>query len=82
MVFMITNGVLTASICSSYRTGMEMRKKKFPVTFIVYPDEGRRFGRIENILDFFGRFEEFLARYIGGRCEPWKKIEGLSAQLK
>lgn len=52
------------------------------VTFVVYPDEGHGVGRPENNLDFFGRAEEFLAKCLGGRAEPWKKIEGSSAELR
>ncbi len=60
----------------------QMRKRKLDVTFVVYQDEGHGLGRFENRLDFFGRAEEFLAKHLGGRCEPWKKVAGSSAQLK
>ncbi len=59
-----------------------LRKRKIPVTYVVYPDEGHGFARPENDLDFFGRTEEFLAKYLGGRSEPWKKVEGSSAELR
>jgi len=59
-----------------------MRENKLPVIFVVYPDEGHGFYRAENIMDFYGRVEEFLAKYLGGRCEPWKKIEGSSAEVR
>lgn len=59
-----------------------MRRRNVPVTFIVYPDEGHGFQRPENILDFLGRTEEFLAKYLGGRSEPWTKIEGSSAEVR
>ncbi len=59
-----------------------MRKKSIPVTFVVYPDEGHGIQRMENFLDFAGRMEEFLAKYLGGRAEPWKEISGSSAQLR
>jgi hypothetical protein len=29
-----------------------------------------------------GRVEEFLARYLKGRKEPWEKIEGTSAEVR
>jgi dipeptidyl aminopeptidase/acylaminoacyl peptidase len=51
------------------------------VTYIQYPDEGHGFARPENNLDFFGRVEEFLAKNLGGRAEPWKKIDGSTAQV-
>jgi len=52
------------------------------VTYVVYPDEGHGFARSENNLDFYGRVEEFLAKHLGGRAEPWKKIEGATAELR
>jgi dipeptidyl aminopeptidase/acylaminoacyl peptidase len=59
-----------------------LREKKIPVTYVVYPDEGHGFARPENNLDFFGRTEEFLAKYLGGRAEPWKRILGSTADLR
>lgn len=59
-----------------------MREKGRPVTFVVYPDEGHGFARPENNLDFFGRAEEFLAQYLGGRKEPWRKMTGSTAELR
>jgi dipeptidyl aminopeptidase/acylaminoacyl peptidase len=52
------------------------------VTYVVYPDEGHGFARPENNLDYFGRVEEFLAKHLGGRAEPWRKIEGTTAELR
>ncbi|MBF0549417.1 MAG: S9 family peptidase [Deltaproteobacteria bacterium] len=57
-----------------------MRQKKLPVSYVVYTDEGHGFVRPENRLDFFGRAEVFLAKYLGGRVEPWKKYPGSSVQ--
>jgi dipeptidyl aminopeptidase/acylaminoacyl peptidase len=59
-----------------------LRAAKREVVYIVYPDEGHGFARPENNLDFYGRVEEFLARHLGGRAEPWKKIEGSTAQVR
>ena len=59
-----------------------MHKHNIPVIFVVYPDEGHGLGRGENILDFIGRTEEFLAKHLGGRAEPWKEIKGNSAELR
>jgi dipeptidyl aminopeptidase/acylaminoacyl peptidase len=59
-----------------------LRTQKKPVIFVVYPDEGHGFARPENNLDFFGRMEEFLAKHLGGRKEPWRKIAGSSAELR
>ena len=52
------------------------------VGFVVYPDEGHGFGRAENNLDFFGRVEEFLAKHLGGRAEPWKEVAGATAEVR
>ena len=59
-----------------------LRKAKREVTYVVYPDEGHGFARPENQFDFYGRVEEFLAKHLGGRAEPWKKVAGSSAELK
>ena len=59
-----------------------LRKAKRDVTYIVYPDEGHGFQRPENNLDFYGRVEEFLAKHLGGRAEPWKKIAGSTVEVR
>jgi dipeptidyl aminopeptidase/acylaminoacyl peptidase len=59
-----------------------MRAKNLDVTFVVYPDEGHGFMRPENNFDFYGRAEEFFGKCLGGKVEPWKKIEGSSATLR
>jgi dipeptidyl aminopeptidase/acylaminoacyl peptidase len=40
------------------------------VSFVEFPDEGHGFARPENRLRFYALAEEFLARHLGGRCEP------------
>lgn len=59
-----------------------LRKAKREVTYVVYPDEGHGFARPENQFDFYGRVEEFLVKYLGGRAEPRKKIAGTTAELR
>ena len=59
-----------------------LRKAKGEVIHVVYSGEGHGFARPENELDFYGRVEEFLAKNLGGRAEPWKKIAGTTAELK
>jgi dipeptidyl aminopeptidase/acylaminoacyl peptidase len=59
-----------------------LRQAKREVTYIVYPDEGHGFERPENQMDFYGRVEEFLGKYLGGRVESWKKMEGATAELR
>ena len=59
-----------------------MRKKNLPVTYVVYPDEGHGWEREPNILDYYGRLEEFFAQHLKGRLEPRKEIPGTSAQIR
>ena len=59
-----------------------MRAKGLEVAYYVYTDEGHGFSRPSNKLDFYGRVEEFLAKNLGGRAEPWKKIEGSSVEVR
>lgn len=59
-----------------------LREKEIPVTYVVYPDEGHGFARPDNRLDFYGRIDEFLASQLGGRAEPWAKIEGSTAEVR
>ncbi|MCU0253608.1 MAG: S9 family peptidase [Acidobacteria bacterium] len=59
-----------------------MRENKIPVTYVVYPDEGHGFARPNNRLDFYGRIDEFLAQQLGGRAEPWAKVEGSTAEVR
>jgi dipeptidyl aminopeptidase/acylaminoacyl peptidase len=66
-------------------TGMmvdALRKAKREVLYVVYPDEGHGFARPENQRDFYGRIEEFLAKYLRGRAEAWKKIDGATAEVR
>jgi len=70
------------NIENSNRMVAALRAKKIPVDYVVYTDEGHGFQRPENNLDFFGRAEEFLARHLGGRAEPWKKIPGSTAEVR
>jgi dipeptidyl aminopeptidase/acylaminoacyl peptidase len=59
-----------------------LRGRGLSVGYVVYPDEGHGFVRPENRMDFYGRAEEFLARHLGGRAEPWHPVEGSSAELR
>jgi len=55
------------------------------VTYVLYPDEGHGFARPENRLDFYGRAEEFLAKCLGGRSEPFAtgdRVPGSTAVVK
>jgi alpha-beta hydrolase superfamily lysophospholipase len=59
-----------------------MRAKNLPVEYIVYADEGHGFARPENRMDFYGRAENFLAKQLGGRSEPFADVKGSAAQVK
>jgi dipeptidyl aminopeptidase/acylaminoacyl peptidase len=47
-----------------------LQAKNIPVTYVLFPDEGHGFARPENRLAFYAIAEAFLARQLGGRCEP------------
>jgi len=70
------------NISESDRMAQALRDRKIPVTYVVYTDEGHGFARPENRLDFYGRVDEFLAKNLGGRAEPWKQVEGSSAEVR
>lgn len=70
------------NIESSNRIVAAARSHGVEVTYVVYPDEGHGFARPENNIDFYGRMEEFLAKHLGGRAEPVKKVEGATAELR
>lgn len=59
-----------------------MRKNKKEVVYVVYPDEGHGIARPANLIDMIGRLETFLAKHLGGRSLPFKKIPGTSAELR
>ena len=59
-----------------------MRARGLPVEYVVYKDAGHGFARPENRLDFYGRAEGFLAKYLGGRAEPFAAVEGATADLR
>ena len=59
-----------------------MRARKLPVEYVVYTDEGHGFARPQNRLDFYGRAEEFLAKYLGGRAQPYATVEGAAAEVR
>ncbi|HYY60438.1 MAG TPA: prolyl oligopeptidase family serine peptidase, partial [Burkholderiales bacterium] len=59
-----------------------LRRAGREVTYLVYPDEGHGNGRAENIIDLAGRIEEFLAKCLGGRYEPWAKVPGSTADVR
>ena len=58
-----------------------MQEKGIPVEYVLYPDEGHGFARPANRIDFNGRAELFLAKYLGGRAEEFVKPEGSTANF-
>jgi dipeptidyl aminopeptidase/acylaminoacyl peptidase len=59
-----------------------LRNAGKPVEYVVYTDEGHGFARPENRLHFFALAEKFLAKHLGGRCEPVGNIKGHSAVIQ
>jgi dipeptidyl aminopeptidase/acylaminoacyl peptidase len=59
-----------------------MRAHGLPVEYLLYKDEGHGFARPQNRLDFYGRAEQFLARHLGGRAEPFAPVEGSTAEVR
>lgn len=53
-----------------------------PVEYVLYPDEGHGFARPQNRLHFYAIAETFLAKYLGGRCEPVGDIPGHSGVVR
>ncbi|MGN5375681.1 alpha/beta hydrolase family protein [Sphingomonas hankookensis] len=47
-----------------------LKRHDIPVGFVVYGDEGHGFVRPANRISSIALTEAFLARWIGGRCEP------------
>ena len=59
-----------------------MKERGIPVTYVLYPDEGHGFVRPENNLSFMAVAESFLAKCLGGRCEPiGNDFQGSSIQV-
>ena len=59
-----------------------MKAKDVPVTYLLYPDEGHGFVRPENNLAFTAVAESFLARYLGGRAEPFTPEERQATSMQ
>ena len=59
-----------------------MERGGIPVTYLLFPDEGHGLVRPANRLAFFARAEAFLARYLGGRCEPIREAESAGTSMQ
>ncbi len=59
-----------------------MTKRKIPVTYVLYPDEGHGFARPENRMSFTAVAEAFLAQHLGGRYEQMSEdVSGSSITI-
>ena len=47
-----------------------LKQRGVPVTYVTFSDEGHGFVRPENRMAFSAVTEAFLAKHLGGRCEP------------
>jgi dipeptidyl aminopeptidase/acylaminoacyl peptidase len=47
-----------------------MRKRKIPVAYVLYADEGHGFARPENRMSFYAVAEAFLGKCLGGKVQP------------
>ena len=47
-----------------------LKANRIPVTYVTFPDEGHGFVRPENRLAFTAVAEAFLAKHLGGQCQP------------
>jgi dipeptidyl aminopeptidase/acylaminoacyl peptidase len=62
----------------------KMRENNLPVEYIVFPNEGHRIEgwKPENNLRLMAAVDQFLAKYLGGRCEPPSEDERWHHLLK
>ncbi len=59
-----------------------LKEKKIPVTYLLYPDEGHGLAKPENRMAFFAAAEQYLAKCLGGKCEPiGKDLKNSSVQI-
>jgi dipeptidyl aminopeptidase/acylaminoacyl peptidase len=49
-----------------------LKSRNAPVTYLTFKDEGHGFVRPANRLAFFAVAETFLAKHLGGRCQPFE----------
>lgn len=58
-----------------------MQRNAIPVTYVVFPDEGHQLSQPANREVFHGLAEAFLAKHLGGRCEPLERDHASSMQI-
>jgi dipeptidyl aminopeptidase/acylaminoacyl peptidase len=59
-----------------------MQQRGIPVTYVYYANEGHFFRRPTNRASFNAVAEAFLAKHLGGRCEPVADFAGSSIEFK
>lgn len=47
-----------------------LREHRIPHEYLLFPDEGHTLTKPANRMAFYAAVERFLARHLGGRCEP------------
>ncbi len=67
---------------SSERIVKALRDRGREVTFLVYADEGHGFTRPDNVQDFAGRVEVFLAQHLGGRAMPRQDVSSSTVRVR
>lgn len=50
-----------------------LSRKKVPIVYAVFPDEGHHFVNAKNRIAFYAAAEAFFATWLGGECEPIEK---------
>lgn len=60
-----------------------MKKKNKAVTYILFPNEGHRFGNSSNKMMYFDHAEAFLSEHLHGKYHPAEKshLEGSTGQV-
>ena len=81
---MIIHGVNDprVSINESNKVVEALKKNGREVIYLVYQGEGHGINRWANFMDLLGRMEEFLAENLGGRFQPWEKMEGCTVEIR
>ena len=66
----------------SHKMARAVRDSGSWIMYVMYPDEGHRFARLPNRLDYAARTEIFLAKHLGGRVEPGQPPKESSAVVR
>ena len=58
-----------------------LQKNQIPVTYVVFPDEGHGFSKVQNRLTHYGHIEKFLHSCLGGEYEPFENQQYNSSAM-